>query len=247
LTSFSTSDRPCLAGRRELIDEWPEAEKRFAVVIGVEEYQDKRISRFNYAAADARMLSEALVQSAGFPREQVILVAAGESVEQQPTRSSILRHLAGLRGRATQEGLLLVFFAGHAIERDGKAYLLPSDAQAGDAVLLQETAISVERVKELIRASEAGQVVLIFDSFRQQPIADAASPDNPLTENFTREIAFDTGKGEAMAFAALFASSVGERAYESQTKKQGYFAAGVVEALKGRAANSKREVTLSGL
>lgn len=247
LTSFSTSDRPCLAGRRELIDEWPEAEKRFAVVIGVEEYQDKRISRFNYAAADARMISEALVQSGGFPREQVILLAAGESVEQQPTRSSILRNLAGLRGRATQEGLLLVVFVGHAIERGGKAYVLPSDAQAGDAVLLQETAISVDRVKELIRASEAGQVMLIFDSFRQQPIAGVASPDNPLTENFTREMALDTGKGEVMAFAALFASSVGERAYESQTKKQGYFPAGLVEALKGRAANSKREVTLSGL
>jgi hypothetical protein len=247
LTSFSTSDRPCLAGRRELIEEWPESENRFAVVIGVEEYQDKRISRFNYAAADARLLSEALVQSGGFKREQVTLLASGESVDQQPTRSSILRHLAGLRGRATQEGLLLVFFVGHAIERDGKAYLLPSDAQAGDAVLLQETAISVERVKELIRASEAGQVVLIFDAFRQQPIAGVASPDNPLTEDFTREIAFDTGKGEAMAFAALLASSVGERAYESQTKKQGYFTAGLVEALKGRAANSKREVTLSGL
>ncbi len=247
LTSFSTSNRPCLAGRTELIEEWPDPEKRFAVVIGVEEYQDNRISRFNHAAADARALGDALTQSGGFPREQVIRLASGEPVERQPTRSAILRLLATLQGRLTQDGLLLIFFAGHAVERGGKAYLLPSDALAGDAALLQETAVSLDRVKELIRATAAGQVVLIFDAFRQQPVAGSKSPDNPLTENFTRGLSFDPGTREVMAFAALFASSVGQRAYESQSKKHGYFTAALVEALKGRAANRQREVTLSGL
>lgn len=247
LTSFSTSDRPCLAGRRELIEEWPDSEKRFALVIGVEEYQDNRINRFNHAASDARALADALAQSAGFKRDQIILLASGEPAERQPARSAILRHLANLQGRVAQDGLLLVFFAGHAIERDGKAYLLPSDALAGDASLLRETAVSVDRVKELIRATEAGQVVLIFDAFRQQPVAGSASSDNPLTENFTREAAFDTNKHEAMAFAALFASSAGQRAYESQSKKQGYFASALIEAIKGRAANRQREVTLDEL
>ena len=247
LTSFSNSDRPCLAGRMELIEEWPSPEKRFAVVIGVEEHQDTRISRFNHAASDARALADALAQSGGFPREQVILLTTSEPAEWQPTRSAILRHLASLQGRATPEGLLLVFFAGHAIERSGKAYLLPSDALAGDAALLQETAVSAERVKELIRASEAGQVMLLFDAFRQQPVAGSASPDNPLTENFAREVTFDARKREVMAFAALFASSVGQRSYESPAKKQGYFAATLIEAIKGRAANRQREVTLSEL
>jgi uncharacterized caspase-like protein len=247
LTTFSTSDRPCLAGRRELIEEWPDSEKRFALVIGVEDYQDIRISRFNHAATDARALADALAQSAGFKREQITLLASSEPAERQPTRSAILRHLAGLQGRVTQDGLLLIFFAGHAIERDGKAYLLPSDALANDASLLRETAVSVDRVKELIRATEAGQVVLIFDAFRQQPVAGAVSADNPLTESFTREVAFDTNKREATAFAALFASSVGQRAYEWQSKKQGYFASALIEAIKGRAANRQREVTLNEL
>ncbi len=247
LTSFSTSDRPCLAGRRELIEEWPDSERRFALLIGVEEYQDSRISRFNHAATDARALADALAQSAGFKREQITLLASSEPAERQPTRSAILRHLVGLQGRVTQDGLLLVFFAGHAIERDGKAYLLPSDALANDTSLLRETAVSVDRFKELIRATEAGQVVLMFDAFRQQPIAGAASSDNPLTEHFTREVGFDTNKREATAFAALFASSAGQRAYESQSKKQGYFASALIEAMKGRAANRQREVTFSEL
>jgi hypothetical protein len=143
--------------------------------------------------------------------------------------------------------LLLVLFAGHAIERSGKAYLLPSDALAGDAALLQETAISADRIKELIRASEAGQVMLLFDAFRQHPVASGASPDNPLTESFTRELALDARNREVLAFAALFASSVGQWSYESPAKKQGYFAAALIEAIRGRAANRQREVTLGEL
>ncbi len=247
LTAFSISDRPCLAGRLELIEELPEAEKRFALVIGVEEYQDKRISRFNHAASDAKAFADALAQSAGFPRDQVIALAASEPGERQPTRSAILRQLASLQGRVTREGLLLIFFAGHAIEREGKSYLLPSDALAGDAALLRETAISAERLRELIRATDAGQVILIFDAHRQQPVAGAAPPNNPLTEDFTRELAFDPRKNEVLAFAAIFASSVGHRSYESPAKKQGAFAATLIAALKGRAANKQREVTLSEL
>ena len=45
----------------------------------------------------------------------------------------------------------------------------------------------------------------------------------------------------------LLATSVGQRAYESQAKKQGYFTAALIEALKGRAAGGGREVTLDRL
>jgi hypothetical protein len=45
----------------------------------------------------------------------------------------------------------------------------------------------------------------------------------------------------------LLATSVGQRAYESQARKQGYFTAALIEALKGRAAGGGREVTLDRL
>jgi hypothetical protein len=243
LTSFSNSDRPCLAGRVELIDEWPSPERRLALVIGVEEYQDSRISRFGNAAADARAVAGALAQFGGFQPEQVMVLATGEPPERQPTRTGILRHLASLQGRATEESLLLVFFAGHAVERDGKSYLIPSDA-AGDPALLPETAVGVERLKELIRESGAGQVMLLVDAFRQQPVAGVGSAGNPMTEGFAREMAFDARNREALAFAAIFASSAGQRSFESPSRKQGHFVAALIDALKGRAANRLREVTL---
>jgi hypothetical protein len=49
------------------------------------------------------------------------------------------------------------------------------------------------------------------------------------------------------AFVTLYATAVGQRAYEYTEKKQGYFPWAVVEALKGGAANEKGEVTLAQL
>ena len=240
LKSLSTTDRPCLAGRTELLDDLPAEENRFALVIGVEDYLDERAGKFNYAASDARALADTLQQRVGFRKDRIVLLATGEPAERQPLRSVILRQLANLPDRVSGYGLLLIYFAGHVVERGGKSYLLPSDALTGNDSLLAETAVSVERVKESIRASGAGQVMLFFDAFRKEPLGESLVGG-------THGLTFDTRNQEAAAFALLLATGVGQRAYESQTKKQGYFTAALIEALKGRAAGGGREVTLDRL
>jgi caspase domain-containing protein len=237
LKSLLTTDRPCLAGRTELLDELPAEEKRFALVIGVEDYLDERAGKFNYAASDARAVADTLAQRAGFRKDRIFLLATGEPADRQPLRSVILRRLASLPDLVSDDGFLLIYFSGHIIERGGKNYLLPSDALIGDDALLADTAISVERIKELIKATGVGQVMLIFDSFRKEP----------LSEGFARGLTLDTRNQEAAAYAMLLSTGVGQRAYESQTKKQGYFTAVLIEALKGRAAGGGREVTLDRL
>jgi tetratricopeptide (TPR) repeat protein len=52
---------------------------------------------------------------------------------------------------------------------------------------------------------------------------------------------------EIQAFATVYATGIGQRAYEYTEKKQGYFSWAVVEGLKGAASNDKGEVTLSQL
>src|SRR5499426_2731315 len=214
LKSLSTTDRPCLAGRTELLDDLPAEENRFALVIGVEDYLDERAGKFNYAASDARAVADTLQQRAGFRKDRIVLLATGEQAERQPLRSVILRQLANLPDRvspggASEDGLLLIYFAGHVVERGGMSYLLPSDALTGNDALLADTAVSVERLKESIRASGAGQVMLFFDAFRKEPLGES------LVRG-TRGLTFDTRNQEAAAFALLLATGVGQRAYESQ-------------------------------
>ena len=230
------------------VKEWPGKAKRWALVIGVDDYSESQITKLSGATNDARTLAEALTRYAGFPEDQVILLASDQPSQFQPRRSTILRYLSNLRGEVPKDGLLLVSFAGHGIERGGRAFLLPSDALGvNDMALLEDTAISVDRIKESIRTTGVGQVILILDACRSDPTSGRGGGDNLMTSDFRRSFNFDQRNQEIQAFATLYATDVGERAYEYDVKKQGYFTWSLVEGLRGAAANSQGQVTLQGL
>lgn len=225
----------------------PGSPKRYALVIGVDQYADTQITTLGGASNDARTLANALVQYAGFPSDQVTLLASDQPVERQPTRGNILRRLSNMAAVIPADGLLLISFAGHGIERDGQAFLLPSDSQvSNDVDLLEQTAINVTQVKERIKKIGVTQVLMILDACRNDPVG-RANADNPLTPAYTRGFNFDVRNREVQAFATLYATEVGHRAYEFKEKKQGYFTWLLVEAMRGGAANEKGEVTLAGL
>jgi hypothetical protein len=228
------------------VNQLPGRTNRWALVIGVDAYKDSQISPLKGSANDARVLADALVRYAGFPEDQVILMSTDQPEERQPTRVNLLRRLSNLASLVPKNGLLLVSFAGHGMERNGQAYLLPSDAQISDDItFLEETAISVTRMKERIRATGAGQVVVLLDACRNDPGGRADTP-NPLTVAYTK-FNFDVRNREVQAFATLYATAVGERAYEYMEKRQGYFTWALVEGIKGSAANERGEVTLANL
>jgi hemoglobin len=234
--------------RAEQVNTLPEKSKRYALVIGVDKYADGSITPLDGASNDAKALADALIRYAGFPKDQVILLASDQPPERRPTRGEILLRLSNLRGAAPKDGLLLVAFAGHGVERNGQAYLLPSDARIhGDMELLQETSINVTRMKDAIRAVGVGQVVLLLDACRNDPSSGRSDSVNPLTGAYTRGFNFDVRNREVTAFATLYATEVGQRAYEYNEKRQGYFTWALVEGLQGAAANDRGEVTLSGL
>lgn len=225
----------------------PSASKRYAIVIGVDQYADTQITTLGGASNDAKALANALIQYAGFPNEQVTLLASDQPAERQPTRGNILRRLSNLAAVIPRDGLLLLSFAGHGIERGGQAFLLPSDSQvSNDVDLLEQTAINVSQIKDRIKKIGVPQVLLILDACRNDPVG-RANADNPLTAAYTRGFNFDVRNREVQAFATLYATEVGHRAYEYKEKKQGYFTWILVEALRGAAANKKGEVTLAGL
>jgi hypothetical protein len=230
------------------VEALPTGSKRFALVIGVDEYEDSQINRLEGAGNDAKAIVEALVQYADFPRDQVRLLTSDQPIERKPTRNKILRQLSNLRGAVPKDGLLLIAFAGHGIERGGQAYLLPSDAELSDDVsLLEQSSINVDEMRKRILETGVAQVVMILDACRNDPAAGRGDSDNRLTSRLTKGFNFEERNSEIKAFATLYATAVGYRAYEYKERKQGYFTWALVEGLKGAAANEKGEVTLSGL
>jgi formylglycine-generating enzyme required for sulfatase activity len=228
-----------------LISILPGQTKRWALIVGVDQYRDSQISRLRGAGNDAKMLAEALTRYAGFPADQVILLATDQPEERQPTRVNILRRLSNLASVVPKDGLLLVSFAGHGMELEGRAYLLPTDAQlSNDITLVEETALSVIRMKDRIRAIGVQQVIVLLDACRNDPVGRGIG-GNRMSAAYKFD--FDLRNREVTAFATLYATAVGQLAYEFSEKRQGYFTWAIVEALKGAAANAQGEVTLAAL
>lgn len=245
--SSTSSTANSAASQSDQISTLPVKSKRWALVIGVDKYTDPQISPLKGSDNDARLIADALVRYAGFPQDQVILLSTDQPTERQPTRVNILRRLSNLSTAVPKDGLLLISFAGHGMERGGQAFLLPADAQVSDQIsFLEETAISVNRVKERIKETGVGQVVVLLDACRNDPGGRADAP-NPLSAAYTNGFNFDVRNHEVQAFATVYATGIGQRAYEYTEKKQGYFSWAVVEGLKGGAANDKGEITLSQL
>lgn len=231
------------------VGELPAREKRWALVIGVDKYQDANLSSLSGAANDARALADALTRYAGFPDGQVTLLTTDAPPGRQPTRANILSSLHDLAADAPRDGLLLVFFAGHGIARDdSRAYLLPSDARLSeDTSLLDDTAINVEQMRKYIRATGIRQLIVILDACRNDPTRARGTAPNVLTTAYTRAFNFDVRNREVIAFVTIYATAVGQRAYEDGDRRQGYFTRALVEGMGGGAKNSRGEVTLAAL
>jgi uncharacterized caspase-like protein len=219
------------------VAELPSKSKRWALIIGIDDYDDKQIKTLHGAANDTKLLKDALVTYAGFSEEQVILLASNQPDAPRPTRVNILRRLSNLAKDVEKDGLLLVAFSGHGIERAGEGYLLASDSQTSDDIeFLQETAISVARMRERIRATGAGQILLLLDACRSTPEGSrdgAEGGGEPLSAAFVKGFDFDIRNREVTAFAILYATKVGGYTYEFKEKRQGYFTWALVEGLKG--------------
>ena len=65
---------------------WPIKAKRWALIIGVDQYRDGQINALKGSVNDAHNLANALVSYAGFPQDQVIVLTTDQPEEHQPTR-----------------------------------------------------------------------------------------------------------------------------------------------------------------
>lgn len=202
------------------VKELPAKSKRFALVVGVDEYQDEQISRLSGAGNDARALADALVRYAGFPADQVILLASDQPQQRQSNRGNILQYLSNLRGIVPEDGLLVFSFAGHGVERGARGFLCSSDARIGGSMaLLESTGVAVDTVREWIRETRVKQVLIILDACRNDP-SGRGGEENRLTDSFARRFNFDVRNKEVTAFATLYATDVGHVAMNTKRRSK---------------------------
>jgi hypothetical protein len=125
----------------------------FALVIGIDHYDDRAFPTLKTAVSDARAVSALLSEQYGFDTK--LLVDA--------TRRDIITALDGYRKSAGVSANLLIYYAGHGYYDKGvdeKAFWLPKDAEASNTA----NWIRADDVTATIKAIPAWHIVVIADS-----------------------------------------------------------------------------------
>ncbi len=229
-----------------MLDLWPgptEAASRWAVVVGVDAYQDTEIRPLDGAVADAEGIANALRRYAQFPPEQVRLLTS--TTRDKPTRQQILDTFAELKVRVRPEDLLLFFFAGHGVEIEGRRFLLTYEASYASVGSLESTAFPASQLMQKLQSIPARNRLVMVDACRSDPINPSRPQLNAATAALEMEFTLQRLDEEGVK-ANFLSSKRGQSAYEWLEQKRGFFSYFIEKGLSGDAAVRGR-VTVTSL
>jgi uncharacterized caspase-like protein len=160
----------------------------YAVIVGLNTYEDSEIRTLAYADADARAFCQFLVENIGFSSDNIRLLINAEATKRN-IESAISNWLPK---KVDEKSLVIFFFTGHGgletdrtgIEKDGVAkYLLPYDAKHDE---LFSSAISNRRFAELLAAIKSvkmitpDKMVILLDACYAGALSESGKAISPL-------------------------------------------------------------------
>jgi len=171
----------------------PRVDKRWAVVIGIGEYESEDIPDLEYAGSDADAIHEFLTSEAAGPFEpENVLYLKDEEATGAAMREALFVFLQ----QADWDDLVMIYFAGHGApdpNRPDNLYLLPHDA---DVNALAATGFPMWDVKTALRRQIAAErVIVIADACHSAGTADGEA------------VGGTQGNAVAGSFNALFTPS----------------------------------------
>ena len=209
--------------------------KRYAVLIGVNDYDHPKLPGLRFSVNDATELA-AVLKPAGYD----VTLLSDES-GQKPTKANIDAALKATLSRCQRGDTVVVAFSGHGLQFQGTkdAYFCPSDARP--SVNGKDSLISLSKLYADLEDSFAGVKVLLVDACRNDP-----GPDRDEETGF-RGVDADSAPNPPRGVAAFFSCSAGERAVEHGSLKHGVFFHYVLDGLRGKAKNARGVVTFNSL
>jgi hypothetical protein len=168
------------------------AERRVALVVGNAHYKNASLL-LNNPKNDADDVG-AVLRTLGF--ETVVVVDASKrDLDLAMTQFARL---------ATNADTALFYYAGHALQYQGRNYLMPTDAELEDEISLRYQTTSLEEVRAAVERA-GGVKIMILDACRNNPIVDSLKRKMVgLTRNvdLTRGLArVDKAQGTVVAYA----------------------------------------------
>lgn len=201
---------------------------RWAILIGIQDYEDRSLSKLSYPVADARLLRDVLIKRYGVPANQALLL----------TNESLVRLEQGIPdrlGRIGPEAKVILYFAGHAYRGDdGAVYLAPTNF---DLKRIDSSGLPLQWLVDQFEGCVAGEKLLLLDCSHAEDGADLAR--QPSTAEMIRTLKVPPGRAPLRTITALASCREGQRGLGFDEKGHGLFAWSLAESYSGGADKNR--------
>jgi uncharacterized caspase-like protein len=230
----------------------PKIATRWAVVIGVGDYDNKNVPKLRFSDSDADAMYRLLTTRAGYERENVLLLT--DKAPEKPTLQNMRLALGDfLPRKTTRDDMVLIYYAGYGApdidaarkDSDGLArYLIPRNVQPES---LRKTAFAMDELPGMLARIPAERVVLLLDtSYSATPGGRTFAPSNAQPRNLSDQFLDRLTKTRGRL--VITASGANEVALEPADLGHGLFTYYLLEGLSGKAdRNGDGIVTVSEL
>ncbi len=205
--------------------------QRLAVVVGLNEYTDRNISKLNKARYDAQLFAKTLEQYGQFDQVSVLTDDMDAKGLEYPNKKNIETKINVILSKANQDDFFLFYFSGHGIsDSSGRGYVLPADADTekmGDDRYVSESTVSVDWITEKIKKKGIKRSIMILDACRDNPTKGTKSA-------VYNDLKSDSYSNSQIS-AVFYSTKSGLYSYEDPDSDNGVFTKYLVEAMMGSA------------
>lgn len=158
-------------------------QSKYALVVGVNKYQDSNLNNLKYAVSDAEAIRSILVEVYHYPEENVVLLK-----DELATREEIMASLSRyIEDDIEENSQLLVYFAGHGTtignEFSQLGFLLPHDAKMGSQSETYSTGIPMDVIQQVSRNLRPKHVLFLMDACYGGLANTRSGPTNVFVRN----------------------------------------------------------------
>lgn len=205
------------------------AGERYALVIGINDYEDDGFEDLDFAEADARLFRDTLVGHGFFPDDEdhVRLLTGTEA-----DRNGITDGLSWLIDSAGENDFVVIFFAGHGAREGERASWVAHDSSASNPV---RTGLRSSILSADIGEIRARKVLIVIDACHAAATTEGVTTRGSDDEE-SRKIVEQLGeKFLGTGRATLASSTDSQLSAEDASLGHGVFTHFIVEAMQGGA------------
>ncbi|MCB1179225.1 MAG: caspase family protein [Leptospiraceae bacterium] len=198
--------------------------KRYALVIGINDYNDPEIPDLSKARNDAKALGKILKERGQFDEVDVMTDDIDSKNNLYPTKLNIMEKMESILNYSTPNDLIVFFFSGHGIsDNNEKGYLVTVDTVADKQY---NTALKVDHLVERLKEFKIKKSLLILDACREVVKETKSTSQNRLkNQEFL----------EAESTAVFYSTAKGQFSYEDDQTDYGVFTKYLIYGMEGKA------------